>query len=121
MKQESVMPYNNIEKENIILAEDMTTSLKIIVHMAYDLCFVKDAWNLTFSKTEIQPLNELINSLENHDFQNLKNEAHQDYPIQTSGNIFTHEKTEKARALHSLDMMLLEYGRLEENIKKIRL
>ena len=121
MKQESVMPYNSIEKENIILAEDMTTSLKIIVHMAFDLCFVKDRWNLTFSKAEIQPLNELINSLENHDFQNLKNEAHQDYPIQSSENTFSHEKTEKARALHSLDMMLLEYGRLEENIKKIRI
>lgn len=120
MKQESVMPYNSIEKENIILAEKMTTSLKIIVHMAYDLCFVKDTWNLEFSKIETQPLNELINSLEKHDFQNLKNEAHRDYPIQSSASIFSNEDNEKARALHSLDLMLIEYERIEENIKKIR-
>lgn len=121
MKQESVMPYTSIEKENIILAEDMSTSLKIIIHMAYDLCFIKDTWNLEFAKTETQPLDELISSLEKHNFQNLKNEAHQDYPIQTPENIFSKEDNEKARALHSLNLMLLEYGRIEENIKKIRL
>lgn len=120
MKQESVMPYNNIEKENMILAEDMTTSLKIIVHMAYDLCFIKDIFNLEFTKTETQPLNELISSLENHDFQNLKNEVHLDYPIQSSLSVLFNEDNEKARALHSLDLMLLEYERIEESIKKIR-
>lgn len=120
MKQESVMPYNSIEKENITLAEDMTTSLKVIVHMAYDLCFVKDTWNLEFTKTETQPLNELINSLERHDFQNLKNEVHHDYPIQPIENLFSNEDNEKARALHSLDLMLMEYEHIEENIKKIR-
>ncbi|MGB4588667.1 MAG: aromatic acid exporter family protein [Clostridiaceae bacterium] len=120
IKQESVIPYNSLEKENIILAEDMTTSLKIIVHMAYDLCYVKDAGNLEFTKSEAQPLNELIHSLEKHDFQNLKNEVHQDYPLHASLNVQFHEDIEKVRALHSLNLMQLEYDRLEENIKKIR-
>jgi len=120
MKQESVMPYNSIEKDNIVLAEDMSTSLKIIVHMAYDLCFIKDTWNLEFTKTETQPLNRLIYALEKHDFQNLKNEAHQDYPLQASRNIFSNGDNKKARALHSLDLMLMEYERIEDHIKKIR-
>lgn len=119
MKQESVMPYNSMEKENMVLAENMATSLKVIVHLAYDLCYIKDAMNLTLTKTETKPLNELISALEKHDFQHMKNEAPYDCSI-ASSHVPLNEAHEKARALHSLELMRIEYERIEENIKKIR-
>lgn len=120
MKQESVMPYNRMEKENIVLAEEMATSLKIIVHMAYDLCLIKDKMNLMLTADETKPLSELIHALEKHDFQHLKNETPREYPLASSNHVPLNEAREKSRALHSLDLMGIEYERIEENIEKIR-
>lgn len=120
MKQEAVMPYNIMEKENILVAEEMATSLKTIVHLAYDLCLIKDKRNLMLTDEVTKPLGELIHALEKHDFQHLMNETPEEYRMTTLNRVPSNEVGEKARALHNLDLMRIEYERIEENIKKIK-
>jgi hypothetical protein len=68
MMKEHKLPFNRSEKKNLDILYEMVTSIKTMIHLAYDCIFINEEFNLTFNANELESLDILIQRLAAMDF-----------------------------------------------------
>lgn len=107
LKGERFIPFKNIEKNNMTIVEDNVRSLKVISHMAYDSCYVKDYFGLEFSQADVKPLKSFITAFSNIDFLQ---DSSQSSSIDENEIIeFKTEGVGRQRIYNNMDLMNKEY------------
>lgn len=106
LKKEPLAPFKSLKKDHMSVAEENVRSLKVITHMAYDSCYTKEQFGLTFSEKEILPFQEFITNFQNLDF--LAEKMHNPNSNQTHSTDFKIEDLGRQRVYNNLDLMVKE-------------
>ena len=107
LKGERFIPFKNIEKNTMTMVEEDVRSLKVISHMAYDSCYVKDYFNLEFTQTDVKPLRSFMTAFSEIDFFN----DHTEYSSADENELseFKTEDVGRQRIYSNIDLMKKEY------------
>lgn len=72
MMKESQIPFNAKEKQNLKVYYQMIIEVKTMIHLAYDMLYIKGTTSQDIEPSSLNQLDEVINGLQQLDFTDLK-------------------------------------------------
>jgi len=72
MMKESQIPFNAKEKQNLKVYYQMIIEVKTMIHLAYDMLYLKGTTNQDIDPSSLNQLDEVITGLQQLDFTDLK-------------------------------------------------
>lgn len=72
MMKESQIPFNQKEKQNLKIYFKMIMEVKTMIHLAYDMLYIKERYKAVIDPAALNELNEVILGLQQLDFTDLK-------------------------------------------------
>lgn len=113
LKGERFIPFKNIEKKTMDIAEENVRSLKVISHMAYDSCYVKDYFNLDLQIEDVNTLHTFMNAFKHINF--LEDKKQEKLIDENELIEFKTEDIARQRIYNNIDLMNKEYLQIMKN------
>ena len=111
LEKDPLIPFKVLEKKNLITAMTMISKLKLLAHLAYNSCYMKEVYRVDFQEKHLKSLGDFNHKLKQLDF--LKVEPDSDafmphFPVPE------HDDEEAKRIYENLDLIFTEYNALVE-------
>ena len=116
LSKDPLLPFKILEKEHLDSAKDIVKRMKLMTHLAYDSCYIKDTYKVAFIEKQLKSYHDFINKFIQLDFMNTVPEDNfmPHYPLNTVAD----EETE--RIYENLNLMFSEYNTILEIYQKMK-
>lgn len=116
LSKDPLLPFKILEKEHLDSAKDIVKRMKLMTHLAYDCCYIKDTYKVAFIEKQLKSYHDFINKFIQLDFMNTVPEDNfmPHYPLNTVAD----EETE--RIYENLNLMFSEYNTILEIHQKMK-
>jgi hypothetical protein len=116
LSKDPLLPLKILEKEHLDSAKDIVKRMKLMTHLAYDSCYIKDTYKVSFIEKQLKSYHDFINKFIQLDFMNTVPEDNfmPHYPLNTVAD----EETE--RIYENLNLMFSEYNTILEIHQKMK-
>lgn len=116
LSKDPLLPFKILEKEHLDSAKDIVKRMKLMTHLAYDSCYIKDTYKVAFIEKQLKSYHDFINKFIQLDFMNTVPEDNfmPHYPLNTVAD----EETE--RIYENLNLMFSEYNTILEIHQKMK-
>ena len=112
LKKEPLIPLNALQKKKLMTSEEIIRRLKVMTHLAYDICYTKDTFKVLLKDSDVKEFRKFIDALGSLDFMNTTKEETTYMPHQ---RIYPTEDSEgMTRILETLDLMYTEFNTILE-------
>ena len=117
LKKEPLIPLNALQKKNLKTSEEIIRRLKVMTHLAYDICYTKDTFKVILKDADVKEFGKFIDALGTLDFMNT---SKGDLKYMTHKRIYPTEDSEgMTRILETLDLMYTEFNTILEQQQKL--
>lgn len=117
LSKDPLLPLKILEKEHLETAKDIVKRMKLMTHLAYDSCFIKDTFKVMIKPDQLKSYHDFVDKFGQLDF--LKASPDKDnfmphYPVYELG------EDQAKRIYENLDLIFSEYNTIVEEHLRVK-
>lgn len=117
LSKDPLLPFKILEKEHLEMSKDIVKRMKQMTHLAYDSCFIKDTFKVTFEPKELKSYHDFIMKFGQLDFLMESPDSENfmpHYPVQEP------EDGQAKRIYENLELIFSEYNTIVEEHHRVK-
>lgn len=111
LSRDPLLPFKVLEKEHLETAKDIVRRMKLMTHLAYDSCFIKDTYKITFQDKQLKSLSDFVLRFNSFDLLGVNPDTDSFMPHFPEKEL---DDIEARRIYENLDLIYTEYNAVVE-------
>ena len=117
LSKDPLLPLKILEKEHLESAKDIVKRMKLMTHLAYDSCFIKDTFKVPFHPKDLKSYHDFIMKFGQLEFLKDSPDSESFMPHYPSKDL----EDEQSKRIHeNLDLIFSEYNTIVEDHLRVK-